>query len=85
MGKVALRSGRSLVLLSQTARLDAQLQVGSATETVEVTTNSIVVNTESPVTGTPIDSSTMQALPLAVRAGFEATGLPRASREGERP
>jgi hypothetical protein len=26
-----------------------------------------------------------QALPLAVRAGVEATGLPRASREGERP
>src|SRR5436309_6136293 len=59
-------SGQVDVLLNQTARLDAQLQVGSATETVEVTTNSIVVNTESPVTGTPIDSSTMQALPLAV-------------------
>jgi len=29
--------------------------------------------------------ATAQALPLAVRAGFEATGLPRASREGERP
>jgi hypothetical protein len=26
-----------------------------------------------------------QVLPLAVRAGVEATGLPRASREGERP
>jgi hypothetical protein len=26
-----------------------------------------------------------QALPLAMRAGVEATGLPRASREGERP
>jgi hypothetical protein len=29
--------------------------------------------------------ATAQALPLAVRAGLEATGLPRASREGERP
>lgn len=29
--------------------------------------------------------ATAQALPLAVRAGFEATGLPRAPREGERP
>jgi len=29
--------------------------------------------------------ATAQALPLAVRAGVEATGLPRASREGERP
>jgi hypothetical protein len=29
--------------------------------------------------------ATAQALPLAVRAGVEATGLPRAPREGERP
>jgi uncharacterized membrane protein YagU involved in acid resistance len=29
--------------------------------------------------------ATAQALPLAVRAGLEATGLPRALREGERP
>jgi hypothetical protein len=29
--------------------------------------------------------ATAQPLPLAVRAGFEATGLPRAPREGERP
>ena len=29
--------------------------------------------------------ATAQALPLAVRAGFEATGLPRALREGGRP
>jgi len=29
--------------------------------------------------------ATAQALPLAVRAGLEATGLPRAPREGERP
>ena len=29
--------------------------------------------------------ATAQALPLAVRAGVEATGLPRASRQGERP
>jgi len=29
--------------------------------------------------------ATAQTLPLAVRAGVEATGLPRASREGERP
>ena len=29
--------------------------------------------------------ATAQALPLVVRAGVEATGLPRASREGERP
>ena len=29
--------------------------------------------------------ATAQALPLAMRAGLEATGLPRASREGERP
>ena len=59
-------SGEVEVSLNQTARLDAQLQVGAASETVEVTTNSVLVNTESAVTGTPIDSQTMQALPLPV-------------------
>jgi len=59
-------SEKVTVLLNQTAHVDAKLQVGAFTETVEVTANATVVNTESAVTGTPIDSRTMNALPLPV-------------------
>jgi hypothetical protein len=54
------------VQLNQTTRADAVLQVGAATETVEVSAMAVTVNTESAVTGTPIDSQTLQALPLPV-------------------
>jgi Carboxypeptidase regulatory-like domain/TonB dependent receptor-like, beta-barrel len=54
------------VQLNQTTRADAVLQVGAATETVEVSATAVTVNTESAVTGTPIDSQTLQALPLPV-------------------
>jgi hypothetical protein len=54
------------VLLNQASRLDAVLQVGAATETVEVSAVGVTVNTESAVTGQPIDAQTMRALPLPV-------------------
>jgi Carboxypeptidase regulatory-like domain len=54
------------VLLNQTSRLDPVLQVGAATETVEVTAGGVTVNTESAVTGQPIDAQTLRALPLPV-------------------
>lgn len=53
------------VLLNETTRVDAKLEVGTVTETVEVTATSAVLNTESAVTGNPIDSQTMNSLPLA--------------------
>jgi hypothetical protein len=59
-------SEKVTVLLNQTSSVAATLQVGTATEIVEVTANAIIVNTESAVTGTPIDSATMRALPLPV-------------------
>jgi hypothetical protein len=54
------------VQLEQTARVDAILQVGAATETVEVTASAVTINTESAVTGNPIDAQTLRALPLPV-------------------
>ena len=54
------------VLLNQTARLDAKLEIGAVSDVIEVTANSTQVNTESAVTGQPIDSATLQALPLPV-------------------
>ena len=54
------------VLLNQTARLDAKLEVGAVTDGIEETANATQVNTESAVTGQPIDSATLQALPLPV-------------------
>jgi hypothetical protein len=59
-------SGQVTVLLNTTSRFDASLQVGAATEVVEVTASAVAVNTESAVTGTPIDSATLKALPLPV-------------------
>jgi Carboxypeptidase regulatory-like domain/TonB dependent receptor len=59
-------SGVAAVLLNTTSRFDATVQVGTATEVVEVTAGAVTVNTESAVTGTPIDSATLKALPLPV-------------------
>jgi hypothetical protein len=59
-------SGPGSVLLNTTSRFDATLQVGATTEVVEVTASAVTVNTESAVTGTPIDSATLKALPLPV-------------------
>ncbi|HKD81447.1 MAG TPA: carboxypeptidase-like regulatory domain-containing protein [Candidatus Angelobacter sp.] len=59
-------SAQVAVLLNTTARFDAALQVGATTEVVEVTAGAVTVNTESAVTGTPIDSATLKALPLPV-------------------
>jgi Carboxypeptidase regulatory-like domain/TonB dependent receptor len=57
-------SAKATVLLNQATRLDAKLQVGTVSEVVEVTATAAVVNTESAVTGQPIDAATLQALPL---------------------
>ena len=54
------------VLLNETSRLDATLNVGGATETVEVRAEAATVNTESAVTGQPVNSLTMRELPLPV-------------------
>src|SRR5215469_7507771 len=45
------------VLLNESTRLDAVLEVGTTTETVEVNASAATVNTESAVTGNPVDSA----------------------------
>lgn len=54
------------VLLNETSRLDAKLEVGTTSEVVEVKANAAVVNTESAVMGQPVDAATMHELPLPV-------------------
>lgn len=59
-------SEKVTVLLTETTRVDARLEVGTTTEVVEVKANAAMVNTESAVTGEPIDAATMHELPLPV-------------------
>lgn len=59
-------SNKVEVLLNTTLRVDIQLKVGTAAESVEVTTNPTLVNTESAATGQPVDAETLRALPLPV-------------------
>src|SRR2546423_8601160 len=54
------------VLLNETSRLHAILEVGTATEVVEVKATATMVNTESAVMGQTMDAATMHALPLPV-------------------
>lgn len=59
-------SQKVTVRLTETTHVDPKLEVGTTTEVVEVKANATVVNTESAVTGTPVDSVTMSSLPLPV-------------------
>src|SRR5581483_11387591 len=49
------------------ARLDLQLRVGEATDTVEVTTSGAVLQTQNATLGTTITANTMESLPLSGR------------------
>jgi hypothetical protein len=57
---------RVQVLLTQTSRVDVKLAVGTTSDVVEVQGNLSMVNTESAVTGAPVNSATMSQLPLPV-------------------
>ncbi len=50
--------------IDQTAQIDAQLTVGAASETVEVTTSGPLIQTESSSVGEVIDSEAIQNTPL---------------------
>ena len=52
------------VQVDNTLRVDARLEVGSATETVEVTTQTPLLQTESGSVGTEIEGQQVQAMPL---------------------
>jgi hypothetical protein len=62
--ETAVRSAFDLVL-NQVARVDVQMVVGSMTQTVEVTSLTPLLQTESTLVGTVIDSRTNESLPLA--------------------
>ena len=66
---------RFTVVLNQTARVDVQMKVGQVTESVEVTGQSPVLQTDTTQVNTIIDSVTNDQLPLATRNYVELTLL----------
>jgi len=60
----AVQKGLTLVL-NQTARLSFQLQVGQVTETVEVSTEAPLLQTDTSLLGSVVDSRTIEQLPLS--------------------
>jgi hypothetical protein len=61
--------------LNQTARVDVQMKVGQASETVEVTGTAPVLQTETTEVNTLIDANTLVSLPLATRNYAQLTLL----------
>ena len=53
------------VVLNQTARLSFQLKIGQVTETVEVTATAPLLQTDSSLIGSVIESRTIESLPLS--------------------
>jgi hypothetical protein len=63
------------LVLNQTARVDVQLKVGKASETVEVTGAAPILQTQSTEVSTLIDANTAVSLPLASRNYLQLTLL----------
>jgi hypothetical protein len=66
ISKAGFRVGRILnqnVSVSESRTLDVKLEIGSATETVEVTATNTELQTMNATIGNTVDSSTLQALP----------------------
>jgi hypothetical protein len=63
------------LVLNQTARVDAQMKVGSVSETVEVTGATPLLQTQSAEVSTLIDANTNVSLPLASRNYLQLTLL----------
>lgn len=59
--------GTITVVVTETARVDAKLTLGSQTETVDVTSASPALQVENATLGTVVDGSTIQELPLTNR------------------
>jgi hypothetical protein len=72
--QTAQQSNITLVL-NQNARLDFALQVGNVSETIEVSAAPPLLQTESTLLGTVIDSRTNAQLPLATRNYVQLTLL----------
>ena len=59
--------GKLELLVNTPATQDVQLQVGSATETIEVTTQAATLNTTDASLGTPFNENQIKQLPLEAR------------------
>ncbi len=63
------------LVLNQTARIEFKMKVGAATETVEVTSETPQLQTDTTQVSTLIDSNTVNNIPLATRNYVELTLL----------
>ncbi len=66
--KAMVRDGLTLEV-AQVARIDAQLQLGGTTETISVTAETPLLQTETPEVGTVLNSRTVIDLPLGFSGG----------------
>jgi hypothetical protein len=64
-----------VLVLNQTARVDVQMKVGKASETIEVTGEAPILQTQSTEVSTLIDANTNVSLPLASRDYLQLTLL----------
>src|SRR6266849_1445205 len=63
------------LVLNQTARVDVQMKVGAVAETVEVTGETPLLQTQSTEVSTLVDAVTVTSLPLAARNYIQLTLL----------
>jgi Carboxypeptidase regulatory-like domain len=63
------------LVLNQTARVDIQMKIGQITETVEVTGEAPILQTDTTQVSTLIDATTNERLPLATRNYVQLTLL----------
>lgn len=66
---------RSAVQVGSTLRVDVVLQVGTITETVEVTTQAPLLQTDSGTMGTEVEGKTVQEMPLNGRNAMNLLAL----------
>jgi hypothetical protein len=66
--KATIREGLTLNV-AQVARIDANMQIGSAAESIEVTAEAPLLQTETPEVGTSLDNRTVIDLPLGFSGG----------------
>ncbi|HXH50840.1 MAG TPA: TonB-dependent receptor [Terriglobia bacterium] len=64
-----------VLLINQSLRLDAKLEIGSAQQSVEVSAQAVQVNTENTSMGDVIESRKMLSLPLNGRSYIDLLGL----------
>ncbi len=72
--KTAVRTGL-LLEVNQRARVDLTLEIGEVVESVEVTGEAPLLNTDTTLVGQTIDTSTLTEVPLASRNFIELTLL----------